>query len=88
MKGRIVNIRLSHIGKLLKGKSVLVMEGLNIVCQEAVISIRAQNKPKHHKLGPRWVCRRCNTEYRVKTSFHALYCSACLGVLKYQKVGV
>jgi len=34
------------------------------------------------QIGPRWVCRECKSEYRVKTPFRKLYCSECLRPLK------
>lgn len=38
------------------------------------------------QFGPRWVCKWCGTEYRVKTPFHRLYCSECLSALRCRRL--
>lgn len=32
--------------------------------------------------GVLWGCPKCKAEYRIKTPFHRLYCSKCLGPLR------
>ncbi len=36
--------------------------------------------------GVLWTCPKCDDEYRVKTPFHRLYCSECLGSLRCRRL--
>ena len=36
--------------------------------------------------GVLWECSKCTAEYRVKTPFHRLYCSECLGSLRCRRL--